>query len=88
MSEEPLSGRAGPEPAPPDAVRPPDPVRPSESAPFDADEPWVLSAAEVAALPLGSEEPLDLDDVPWWLTDEFFGTDEGEQAAWLRGLPA
>jgi len=54
----------------------------------EMDEPLELSAAEIAALPFGSEEPPDLEDVPWWLTDEYFGTDEAEQAAWLRGLPA
>jgi hypothetical protein len=51
------------------------------------DEPLELSAAEIAALPVASDEPPDADDVPWWLTDEFFGSDEAEQEAWLRGLP-
>jgi hypothetical protein len=52
------------------------------------DEPLELSAAEIAALPVASDEPPDAEDVPWWLTDEFFGSDEAEHEAWLRGLPA
>jgi hypothetical protein len=75
---------------------------PSEAAtplpPFDAsellarqlaeiDEPFELSPAEIAALPLGCDEPPDLEDVPWWLTDQYFGSDEAEHAAWVRGLP-
>jgi hypothetical protein len=52
------------------------------------DEPVELSAAEIAALPVASDEPPDADDVPWWLSDEFFGSDEAEHQAWLRGLPA
>jgi hypothetical protein len=54
----------------------------------EVDEPVELSAAEIAALPVASDELPDVDDVPWWLTDEFFGSDEAEQEAWLRGLPA
>jgi HNH endonuclease len=54
----------------------------------EVDEPLELSAAEIAALPVASGEPPDVEDVPWWLTDEFFGSDEAEQEAWLRGLPA
>jgi hypothetical protein len=54
----------------------------------EVDEPLELSPAEIAALPFSSDEPPDLEDVPWWLADEFFGSDEAEQAAWLRGLPA
>jgi hypothetical protein len=53
----------------------------------EMDEPLELSAEEIAALPLSGDEP-DAEDVPWWLTDEFFGSDEAEQEAWLRGLPA
>ena len=52
------------------------------------DEPVELSAAEIAALPVASVEPPDVEDVPWWLSDEFYGSDEAEQEAWLRGLPA
>ncbi|HEY2080005.1 MAG TPA: hypothetical protein VGH53_27070, partial [Streptosporangiaceae bacterium] len=54
----------------------------------EVDEAPELSAAEVAALPVGWEGPPDVEDVPWWLAEEFFGSDAGEQAAWLRGLPA
>ena len=79
-----------------DSAAAPDSARPLP--PFDAaallerqlaeiDEPFELSAAEIEALPLASDEPPDLEDVPWWLTEEYFGTDESEQAAWLRGLP-
>ena len=25
--------------------------------------------------------------MPWWLTDEFYGSDEAEYASWLRTLP-
>lgn len=32
------------------------------------------------------EEMPDL-EMPWWLTDEFYGTDEAEYASWLRTLP-
>jgi hypothetical protein len=32
------------------------------------------------------EEVPDL-EMPWWLTDEFYGTDEAEYASWLRTLP-
>ncbi len=53
----------------------------------EIDEPFELSPAEIEGLPLGSDEPPDLNDVPWWLTDDYFGTDEAEHAAWLRGLP-
>jgi hypothetical protein len=52
-------------------------------------EPCELSAAEVAALPLaGDEPPLDLDEVPWWLSEEFTGSDAELDAAFVRSLPA
>ncbi|HUB40533.1 MAG TPA: hypothetical protein VMA72_16930 [Streptosporangiaceae bacterium] len=54
----------------------------------EVDELVELSPAEIAALPVASDGPPDLDDVPWWLSNEYFGSDEAEQAAWLRGLPA
>ena len=53
----------------------------------EIDERFELSPAEINALPLSSDEPPDMDETPWWLTDEYFGTDEAEQVAWLRGLP-
>jgi len=52
-------------------------------------EPCELSAAEIAALPLaGDEPPPDLDEVPWWLSEEFAGSDEELAAAFVRSLPA
>jgi hypothetical protein len=42
----------------------------------EVDEPVELSAAEIAALPVACDELPDVEDVPWWLTDEFFGSDE------------
>ena len=39
-------------------------------------------------MPVAWEGPADVEETPWWLTDEFFGSDEAEQEAWLRGLPA
>jgi hypothetical protein len=53
----------------------------------EVDEPLELSPAEIAALPVACDEPPDVEDVPWWLTDDYFGSDEAEQAAWVRGLP-
>src|SRR5215472_16604961 len=51
----------------------------------EAEEPFELSAAEVAALPLaGDEPPLDLDEVPWWLSEEFTGSDAELAAAFER----
>jgi hypothetical protein len=32
------------------------------------------------------EEIRDI-EMPWWLTDEFYGSDEAEYASWLRTLP-
>jgi hypothetical protein len=52
------------------------------------EEPWELSAAEIAALPRLREEPPDLDEVPWWLSEEFTGSDEELEAAFIRSLPA
>jgi len=37
--------------------------------------------------PVADEEP-DLTDPPGWLTDQFYCTDEAEQASWLASLPA
>jgi hypothetical protein len=56
----------------------------------EVDAPVELTEAEIAALPLSSGEPPDpdLSETPWWLTDEFYGSDAAEQAAWLAGLPA
>jgi len=52
-------------------------------------EPVELSAAEIAALPLaGDEPPPDLDEVPWWLSEEFTGSDEELAAAFVQSLPA
>ena len=52
-------------------------------------EPFELSAAEIATLPLaGAEPPPDLDEVPWWLSEEFTGSDEELAAAFARSLPA
>jgi len=51
-------------------------------------EPFELSAAEIAALPLaGDAPPPDLDEVPWWLSEEFTGSDEELAAAFVRSLP-
>ncbi len=54
----------------------------------EMDAPLELSAAEIAALPFSSDEPPDLAETPWWLTEEFYGSDEAEQASWLATLPA
>jgi hypothetical protein len=54
----------------------------------EMDAPLELSEAEIAALPLSSDEPPDLSETPWWLTDEFCGSDAAEQASWLASLPA
>src|SRR5262249_46381395 len=55
----------------------------------EADEPWELSAAEVAALPrAGDAPPPELDEVPWWLSEEFTGSDAELEAAFVRSLPA
>ena len=52
-------------------------------------EPYELSPAEIAALPLaGDEPPPDLDEVPWWLSEEFTGDDAELAAAFVRSLPA
>src|SRR5262249_55938970 len=38
----------------------------------EGDEPWELTPEEVAGLPrLGEEPPPELDEVPWWLSEEF-----------------
>src|SRR5262249_56589877 len=51
----------------------------------EADEPWELSAAEIAALPrAGDAPPPELDEVPWWLSEEFTGTDAELAAAFAR----
>ena len=54
----------------------------------EMDAPFDLSEAEIAALPLSSDEPPDLCETPWWLTDQFYGSDAAEQASWLATLPA
>jgi hypothetical protein len=54
--------------------------------PFE--EPRELTEAEIAALPVASGEPPDLSETPWWLTDEFHGSDAAEEAAWRAALPA
>ncbi|HKD88556.1 MAG TPA: hypothetical protein VKB62_08510 [Streptosporangiaceae bacterium] len=54
----------------------------------ETEEQFELTEAEIAALPLSSDEPPDLSETPWWLTDEFYGSDADEHAAWLAGLPA
>jgi hypothetical protein len=54
----------------------------------ETEAPFELTEAEIAALPLSSDEPPDLSETPWWLTDEFHGSDAAEHAAWLAGLPA
>ena len=55
----------------------------------ETEEPRELSAAEIAALPLaGDEPPPDLDEVPWWLSEEFTGSDAELEAAYVRNLPA
>ena len=54
----------------------------------EIDAPFELAAAEIAALPLSCDEPPDLSETPWWLTDEFYGSDDAEQASWLATLPA
>jgi hypothetical protein len=52
-------------------------------------EPWELTEAEIAALPLlGDELPPELDEVPWWLSEEFTGSDAELEAAFVRSLPA
>ncbi len=88
---------------PEQAAAPPAPPAPAGQpvvlAPFDAlsllraqlaeEEPWELSAAEIAALPrLGDELPPELDEVPWWLSEEFTGSDAELEAAYLRSLQA
>jgi len=69
----------------------------SDSPPFDIlrllkeqmadEEPWELSAAEIARLPRAGDEPPDTDEVPWWLSEEFTGSDAELEAAFLRNLP-
>lgn len=69
----------------------------SDMPPFDllgllkqqlaAEEPWELSAAEIARLPRAGDEPPDTDEVPWWLSEEFTGSDAELEAAFLRNLP-
>ena len=54
----------------------------------EMDAPLELTEAEIAALPLSSDDPPDLSETPWWLTEEFYGSDVGEQASWLASLPA
>jgi hypothetical protein len=55
----------------------------------EAAEPCELSAAEIAALPVAADEPPpDLDEVPWWLSEEFTGSDPELAAAFARSLPA
>jgi hypothetical protein len=52
-------------------------------------EPCELTEAEIAALPpLGDELPPELDEVPWWLSEEFTGSDAELEAAFVRSLPA
>jgi len=52
-------------------------------------EPSDLTEAEIAALPpLGDELPPELDEVPWWLSEEFTGSDAELEAAFVRSLPA
>ena len=69
----------------------------SELPPFDmlgllkqqmaGEEPWELSAAEIARLPRAGDEPPDTDEVPWWLSEEFTGSDAELEAAFVRSLP-
>ena len=55
----------------------------------EAAEPCALSPAEIATLPwAGDEPPPDLDEVPWWLSEEFTGSDAELAAAFVRSLPA
>jgi hypothetical protein len=54
----------------------------------EMDAPLELTEAEIAALPLWSDEPPDLSETPWWLSDDFYGSDAAEQASWLASLPA
>ncbi len=54
----------------------------------ETEEPRELSAAEIAALPCAGDEPPDLDEVPWWLSEEFTGSDAELAAAFVRSLPA
>jgi len=51
------------------------------------EEPWELSAAEIAALPRRGEDP-PVEEVPWWLSEEFTGSDAELEAAFIRSLPA
>ncbi len=51
-------------------------------------EPPELTAAQIAALPLAGDEPPAEAGEPWWLAEEFYGSDAAEQESWLRGLPA
>jgi hypothetical protein len=50
------------------------------------DEAWPLTAEEIAALPKADPSPGPA-ELPWWLEDEFHGSDEAEHASWLRSLP-
>ena len=90
-----MSEQQSREPAPPPAG----PRAPGSMPRFDGaellarqlaeiDAPVELTEAEIAALPLSSDEPPDLSETPWWLTEEFHGSDAAEHAAWLAGLPA
>ncbi len=55
----------------------------------EAAEPWELTEAEIAGLPrLGDEPPPELGEVPWWLSEEFTGSDAELEAAFIRSLPA
>ena len=48
-------------------------------------EPAPLTEQEIAELPVAGEP--DVSQTPWWLTAEFSGTDEAEQASWEATLP-
>ncbi len=50
--------------------------------------PFELSAAEIARLPRAGDDPPDIDEVPWWLAEEYTGSDADLEAAFLRSLPA
>ncbi len=86
----------GPESLPEGSV-PSDGAVLSELPPFDmlgllkqqmaGEEPWELSAAEIARLPRAGDEPPDTDEVPWWLSEEFTGSDAELEAAFVRSLP-
>ncbi len=56
--------------------------------PATAQERTVSSGQEQTVTPDPAAALFEDFEVPWWLTEDFCGSVEGEEAAWLAGLPA